>query len=90
MPVSGGEFSTFLVPKSNVEGDFHWPSLLPDGRSLMFAVDHVSDGADTIGVLANGTRKNVLTIKGEVLDSPVYSSTGHILFHRETGVQLKL
>jgi len=81
--LAGGEFSTFLAPKSNVETDFHRPSLLPDGRSLMFAVDHVSDGADTIGVLANGTRKNVLTIKGELLDSPVYSPTGHILFHRE-------
>jgi len=43
-----------------------------------------SNGADTIGVLANGTRKNVLTIKGEALDSPVYSPTGHILFHRES------
>ena len=80
---AGGEFSTLLAPETNVEGDFHRPSLLPDGRSLVFAVDHVTDGTDTIGVLANGTRKNVLTIKGELLDSPVYSPTGHILFHRE-------
>jgi len=84
VPLAGGEFSTFLAPKGSVEADFHRPSLLPDGRSLMFAVDHVSNGADTIGVLANGTRKNVLTIKGEALDSPVYSPTGHILFHRES------
>jgi dipeptidyl aminopeptidase/acylaminoacyl peptidase len=34
--------------------------------------------------LAEGQRKNLLTVKGEVLDSPVYSPTGHILFHRET------
>jgi serine/threonine-protein kinase len=83
VPAAGGEFSTSLAPETKVEGDFHRPSLLPDGRSLIFAVDHISDGTDTIGVLANGTRKNVLTIKGEVLDSPVYSPTGHILFHRE-------
>ena len=82
--LAGGEFSTFLTPATNVEADFHRPSLLPDGRSLMFAVDHVGTGSDTIGVLANGTRKNVLTIKGEVLDSPVCSPTGHILFQRET------
>jgi eukaryotic-like serine/threonine-protein kinase len=82
--LAGGEFSTFLAPETKVEADFHRPSLLPDGRSLMFVVDHVSKGPDTIGVLANGTRKNVLTIKGEVLDSPVYSPTGHILFQRET------
>jgi Tol biopolymer transport system component len=83
VPAAGGEFSMSLAPETKVEGDFHRPSLLPDGRSLMFAVDHISAGTDTIGVLANGTRKNVLTIKGEVLDSPVYSPTGHILFHRE-------
>jgi serine/threonine-protein kinase len=83
VPAAGGEFSMSLAPETKVEGDFHRPSLLPDGRSLIFAVDHISAGTDTIGVLANGTRKNVLTIKGEVLDSPVYSPTGHILFHRE-------
>ena len=53
--------------------------MLPDGRSLVFAVDHVAVGTGAIGVLANGTRKNILTIKGEALDSLVYSSTGHIL-----------
>jgi Tol biopolymer transport system component len=81
---AGGEFSTWLTPERGVESDFHRPSLLPDGRSLLFVVDHFRGGPDTIGVLAKGTRTNVLTLKGEVLDSPVYSPTGHILFQRET------
>ena len=78
--LAGGEFSTFLTPETNVEADFHRPSLLPDGRSLMFAVDHVGTGSDTIGVLANGTRKNVLTIKGESTRLPgVFSDRSHPL-----------
>jgi serine/threonine protein kinase/Tol biopolymer transport system component len=81
---AGGDFSTLLTPEADVESDVHRPSLLPDGRSLLFVVDHYRGGPDTIGVLAKGTRTNVLTIKGEVLDSPVYSPTGHILFQRET------
>jgi serine/threonine protein kinase/Tol biopolymer transport system component len=82
---AGGDFSALLTPESSVESDFHRPSLLPDGRSLLFVVDHFRGGPDTIGVLANGARTNVLTIEGGVLDSPVYSPTGHILFQRETG-----
>jgi eukaryotic-like serine/threonine-protein kinase len=84
VPAQGGEFTDFYTRDPAVEGDFHRPSLLPDGRSLLLVVDHPERGADTIGVLADGQRKNVLTVKGEVLDSPVYSPTGHILYHRET------
>ena len=80
----GGEFTEFYARDPKVEGDLHRPSLLPDGRSLLFVVDHVDRGADGIGLLVDGRRKDVLTIEGEVLDSPVYSPTGHILYHRET------
>jgi Tol biopolymer transport system component len=84
VPAQGGEFTEFYARDPKVEGDFHRPSLLPDGRSLLFVIDHPERGADAIGVLADGQRKNVLTLEGEVLDSPVYSPTGHILYHRET------
>ncbi len=84
IPVQGGEFTTFYERDSKVEGDFHRPSLLPDGHSLLFVLDRINTGADTIGLLSNGKRKDILTLKGEVLDSPVYSPTGHILYHRET------
>jgi serine/threonine protein kinase len=53
-------------------------------RSLLFVVDRVDSGADTIGILSGRTRKDVLTIKGEILDSPVYSPSGHLVFQRET------
>jgi Tol biopolymer transport system component len=59
-------------------------SLLPDGQSLLFVVDRLNSGPDTLGILKDGQRKDVLTIAGEALEPPVYSPTGHILYHRET------
>jgi Tol biopolymer transport system component len=84
VPAQGGELTDFYTRDPKLEGDFHRPALLPDGRSLVFVVDHVEGGTDTIGVLSNGVRKDVLTVKGEAFDSPVYSPTGHIVYHRET------
>ena len=79
-----GEFTEFYARDPKTEGDLHRPSLLPDGRSILFVVDHIERGADTIGVLVDGKRKDLLTIKGDMIDSPVYSTTGHILYHRDT------
>jgi serine/threonine-protein kinase len=82
--VAGGVFTEMVASDRKTEADFHRPSLLPDGRSILFAVDRAEGGTDTLGVLADGARKDVLTMHGEALDSPVYSADGHILFHRET------
>ena len=84
VPAQGGDFTELYKPDPKVEGDLHRPSLLPDGRTLLFVVDRLESGADTIGILSNGARKDVLTVKGELLDSPVYSPSGHLLYHRET------
>jgi hypothetical protein len=73
-----------LHEQDATESDFHRPSLLPDGDGLLFVVDRNVRGPDTIGVLTRGRRVDVLTIEGEVLDSPVYSPTGHLVYHRET------
>jgi Protein kinase domain len=35
-------------------------------------------------ILSGTTRKDVFTIEGELLDSPVYSPSSHIVFQRET------
>ena len=84
VPEQGGEFAEFYRRNAATEGDFHRPALLPDGKSLLFIVDRLDTGSDTIGVLSDGTRKDIFSLKSEVLDSPVYSPTGHVLFHRET------
>jgi hypothetical protein len=49
-------------------------------------VDRPESGADAIVVQTANARRTVLELKGEYLDSPVYSSTGHLLYHRETTV----
>jgi len=65
------------------ESDFHELSLLPDGRSVLFTA-HRSQGADTIAVLSNGVRKDVIEIAGDNLRAPVYHAAGYLLFARET------
>jgi serine/threonine protein kinase/Tol biopolymer transport system component len=84
LPASGGEFHDLFARDPVTGSDFHRPSLLPDGESLLFIVDRSDTGADTIAVHAGGKVKTILRIDGEFLDSPVYSPTGHILYHRET------
>lgn len=80
----GGEFSK-LIERAPNESDFHKPSLLPQNKGILFIVDHSEGGPDQIDVLAGSVRKTVLRIKGNALDSPVYSPTGHILYRRDTG-----
>ena len=80
----GGEFSK-LIERAPNESDFHKPSLLPQNKGILFVVDHSEGGPDQIDVLAGSVRKTVLRIKGNALDSPVYSPTGHILYRRDTG-----
>jgi eukaryotic-like serine/threonine-protein kinase len=80
----GGELRESITRDPKVESDFHRPSLLPDGESILFIVDHADGGADAIDVFSRGVRKNLLRLPGETLDSPVYSPTGHILYQRET------
>ncbi len=80
----GGEFHELVARDPKEEGDFHKPSLLPDGVSLLYIVDHPDRGADTIAVMSGGKKKVILRLSGEALDSPVYSPTGHLLYQRET------
>ncbi len=80
----GGDFKEFLARDEESESDFHKPSLLPGGKGLLFIVDHNDGGADTIGAWTDQTRKTILQLKGEILDAPVYSPTGHILYRRNT------
>ena len=55
--------------------DFHDVAELPDGRGLLITV-HRLQGPDTIAVVADGKRQNVIRIEGESLRSPVYSPAG--------------
>ena len=77
----GGEPRTLVALDKTKESDFHEISALPDNRGWLVAV-HRSQGSDTIAAVVNGVRKDVLTIAGETLRSPIYVATGHIVFQR--------
>ena len=72
-----------LVPLDRkVESDFHEVSELPGGRGVLFTV-HATQ-TDTIALFADGKRRDLVKLPGEVLRSPVYHPAGYILFGRET------
>ena len=77
----GGEPRTLVALDKKKDSDFHEISALPGGRGWLVAV-HRSQGSDTIAAVVNGVRKDVLTMAGETLRSPVYVAPGHLLFQR--------
>jgi serine/threonine protein kinase/Tol biopolymer transport system component len=77
----GGEPRTLIALDKKKDSDFHEISALPDARGWLVAI-HRSQGSDTIAAVVNGVRKDVLTIAGETLRSPLYLKTGHLLFQR--------
>jgi hypothetical protein len=73
--------------------DFHDPSFLPDGRTLLYSV-HRQQGVDTLELYENGTRKVLYRLEGvarpqspQVLNAPQYSPTGHIIYRRDQGIE---
>ena len=74
----GGEFTEILGLDQKIEGDLHTPSLLPDGQGLLFVVDRVDGGPDSLGVFMGKTYKTILRVPGEELESPV--SPGLVTF----------
>ena len=87
---SGGDPRVLIPLNGQDDVDFHDPFVLPDGRALLYSV-HRRQGVDTIEVFAAGTRKVVMRLEGrarespQVLNTPVYSLTGHLLYRLEQG-----
>ena len=77
----GGDPTVILTPDAENEEDFHNVSPLPGDKGLLFVV-HRQQGYDTIDIFAGGKRHRVLQLPGQSIEDPVYSATGHILFHR--------
>jgi len=87
---NGGEPRVLLPLDGQDDVDFHDPFLLPDGESLLYSVHRVQ-GVDTIEVFSAGARKVLLRVEGrarnspQVLNTPRYSSTGHVVYRLEQG-----
>lgn len=77
----GGDPTAILTPDTETEEDFHNVSGLPGDKGLLFVV-HRKQGYDTIDLLSAGKRKQIVQLPGQSIDDPLYSATGHILFHR--------
>jgi dipeptidyl aminopeptidase/acylaminoacyl peptidase len=78
----GGDFSELIPLEKDKEGDIHGASCLPDG-SVLF-VPHAAGGRPNVLMLfLDGHRKELFKIGADQdIWFPVYSATGHILFHR--------
>jgi WD40 repeat protein len=83
IPAQGGESREIVALDRAHETDFHEVSALPGGRGFLFTV-HRREGLDTIELFTAGARRVLLRLTGESLRSPTYSSTGHILYRRES------
>ena len=76
----GGEARSVAALQTG-DVDFHEPALLPDDNGQLLVV-HRTEGPDTIAVIRDQMRKEILRLPGENLTFPQYSSTGHIVFGR--------
>lgn len=78
----GGDPKSILEPEQEVEDDFHNVYNLPGDRGLLLVV-HRKEGYDTIDLLVGGERRRLIQLPDQSLSMPVYSPSGHILYHRE-------
>jgi len=82
----GGILRPFLLPdRGKGEFDFHYPSYLPDGRSLLYIVHPLSGYQYSFWLrTGNETRKLIPSAEGRA-GTVVYSATGHLVFSRTAG-----
>jgi len=79
-----------LLARGESDVDFHDPWGLPGGRAIVYAL-HRKEGVDTIELLADGKRKQLLRLPVKDSSSPQvvnmvsYAPSGHLLYQREQG-----
>jgi serine/threonine protein kinase len=85
IPEQGGDPKSVLArDSSRGEFDFHTPSLMPDGESIL-AILHSSDNwTSRVLLLREQTRRTVLDIPNAYLSRPSYVSTGHLVFSEDS------
>lgn len=85
VPAAGGDPQMLLDLDPETDLGFHHPHLLPNGRGVLFVVKRKKHGTDTLALFAEQKRKMLLQLEGQLLWSPIYSPSGHILYSRWTG-----
>ena len=61
---------------------FDAPHVLPDGQTLIFAVEGLDRSSSIVVEESDSLRVLVRANTGEIFGPPVYSSSGHILYHQ--------
>ena len=80
----GGDPRAAIQPPNGVL-DFHDPAALP-GRAELVVSLHRPSGRDALAVLApDGSLRVLIERRGIELRRPVYSPTGHLVFHQIAG-----
>ncbi len=74
-----GGVAVSIAEPGEGEQDFHTVEALPEGKGFLFAVHH-DDAMDTLAVLTDSGRKDVLKLPGRFVGVPVFSLSGHLLF----------
>jgi Tol biopolymer transport system component len=74
----GGPPRLYLAPAPE-EDHFHAPTLLPDGKTLLFSV-HPKQGLLWVAAYDGRTRKEVLKVEKQALDYATYSPSGHLVY----------
>ncbi|MGH9366953.1 MAG: protein kinase domain-containing protein [Thermoanaerobaculia bacterium] len=80
VPARGGSLKKWTGPARGGEG-LIYPHVLPDGKSLL-AVATTTEGVGALVLLGSGGETTLVRHPGEVLASPAYSRSGHILYQR--------
>ena len=80
IPETGGDPVSFVRIDPETKEDFHQASALPEGGALF--VVHRKVGTDSLAVSDGTGHKIILTVEGESLGDPVYSTTGHVLYEQ--------
>ena len=78
----GSDPAIVVKPAEEAPAHYHDATALPDGRGVLF-VTHGKAGPDTLELWTGGQQQQLLQLKGQSIHDPVYSPTGHILFHRQ-------
>ena len=90
VPARGGDAELLIPLVEGVELDFHQPFHVSDGGGFVYSV-HRAEGVDTIELYRDGTRTILLRVQEnlrgsvQLLNNPVYCSTGHIIYQRDQG-----
>jgi serine/threonine protein kinase len=84
VPATGGTVRPFVTINPDVDRDFHQAAIIYGRRKILVARHLVGGATDRIDVLDtdSGQATEVIRFKGEVVGSPAWSPTGHVLFER--------